>query len=69
MLFNQNIEPKCRYCRSSLSLGRNEYACVKHGIMHGDGYCGLFRYEPTKRTPPELPKIGAIGLSERDFAL
>ena len=69
MLFSQNIEPKCTYCRHGSPLGRDEVACLKRGIMFGDGYCGMFRYEPTKRIPPELPKIDAVGLSDEDFEL
>ena len=69
MLFSQNIEPSCVYCQHSLSMGRDEFACVKHGIMHGSGFCGSFRYEPTKRVPPDLPSIRSLGLSDEDFAL
>ena len=69
MLFKQNMEPKCSYCRYSLALGRDEFACVKNGIMHGEGLCGVFRYEPTKREPPELPRIGGVELSGEDFEI
>ena len=69
MLFDPNIEPRCSYCRHSVSLGRYEFACVKHGIMHGDGSCVEFRYEPTKRVPPELPTLKATDLSRDDFEL
>jgi len=57
MLFDQNIEPGCSYCRHSKALGRDEFACSKQGIMFGSGQCGSFRYEPTKRIPPELPSV------------
>ena len=69
MLFKQNIEPSCAYCRHSIALGNNEFACVKHGIMQGSCFCGLFRYEPTKRIPPDLPSIESLGLSVEDFEL
>ena len=69
MLFNTNIDPSCAYCRHSTALGGDEFVCVKHGIMHGSGFCGSFRYEPTKRIPPVLPSLDSTGLSEEDFIL
>ena len=69
MLFDPNIEPSCEYCRFSTALGRNEFACSKHGIMYGDGSCGAFRYEPTKRVPLIKPSIDASGFSDEDFML
>ena len=69
MLFDRNIEPSCAYCRYSTALGRNEYACVKNGVMGGDGFCGAFRYEPIKRVPPVLPSVYQAILSDEDFRL
>ena len=69
MLFNRNIEPCCAYCRYSETLGYDEYACSKRGIMSGFGFCGEFRYEPTKREPQPLPNLKASELSEEDFTL
>ena len=69
MLFNNNIEPSCSYCRYGESLGYDEYACSKRGIMAGSGFCGTFRYEPTKREPDPSPNLRSTGLSEDDFTL
>ena len=69
MLFDNNIEPCCSYCRFSNALGRGEYACEKQGIMHGHGHCGSYRYEPTKRVPRVMPGIDSSGFSEEDFTL
>jgi len=69
MLFNRNIEPSCSYCRFSESLGYDEYACSKRGIMSSAGSCGTFSYEPTKREPQPRPGFKASELSEEDFSL
>ena len=69
MLFNRDIEPSCLYCHFGRTIGKNEIACVKRGIVDGTGYCGAFRYEPTKRTPQTHPKLKTSGLTEKDFAL
>ena len=69
MLFDNNIEPSCAYCRYSTALGHDEIACVRRGIMAGSGSCGSFRYEPTKRVPELMPKLNLSGLSEEDFVL
>ena len=70
-MFNRNIEPSCLYCRYGAALGCNEVACSKRGIMSGEGFCGAFRYEPTKRQPETVvmrsPK--ELGLSAEDFSL
>jgi len=69
MLFNRNIEPSCVYCRFSETMGYDEYACSKRGIMSGSGFCGTFRYEPTKRKPRFSPNLDTSGFSEEDFTL
>ena len=69
MLFDNEIEPSCSYCRYGEKMGHDEYACEKHGIMFGHGYCGSFRYEATKRIPPILPSISSFGLSDEDISL
>jgi len=67
MLFDRNIEPSCAYCRFGEALGYDEYACSKRGIMSGFGFCGTFRYEPTKRVPQPLPSLKVPELSDEDF--
>ena len=69
MLFDRKIEPSCLYCRHGRTLGEGEVACLKRGIVDGSGYCGLFRYEPTKRIPEQRPRFAAASVSEEDFAL
>ena len=69
MLFNRNIAPSCSYCCYSEALGYDEYACSKRGIMSGFGFCGTFKYEPTKRVPQSQPSFKASEFSEKDFTL
>ena len=51
-----------------MSLGYEEVACSKRGIMEDSGKCGAFYYEPTKRKPeyakaPEIAKVEESELS------
>ena len=69
MLFDRDIEPSCLYCRHGRKLGNREVACLKRGIVDGSGFCGAFRYEPTKRIPQLLPKLNASGMVEEDFSI
>ena len=69
MLFDRYIEPCCSYCRYSTDLGYNEIICIRRGIMSCSGFCGSFRYEPTKRVPETAPNLQISGLSEDDFTL
>ena len=69
MLFNKNIEPSCSYCFHGSDLGYDIIVCIKRGIMANYGYCGAFRYEPTKRIPEALPKLKTPDFSIEDFTL
>jgi hypothetical protein len=37
--------------------------------MANYGYCGAFRYEPTKRVPEVMPNLKATEFSPEDFSL
>jgi len=50
-------------------MGYGEVACPKRGIMSVFGYCGAFRYEPTKREPEIQLKLKASELTEEDFTV
>ena len=69
MVFDNKIEPSCTYCRFARELGNDELACLKRGIVDSSGFCGSFRYEPTKREPLVPPKLDVSGLSEDEFSL
>ena len=69
MLYSDNIEPSCTYCRSGTDIGKGEVACIKHGIVSTHDSCPSFRYEPTKRQPKAsaIPKFD--DLSVEDFSI
>lgn len=69
MLFDRDIEPSCLYCRHGREISSVEIACTRRGIVDGTGYCGAFRYEPTKRIPKPAPKLNVAGISKEDFLL
>ena len=69
MLFDRNIAPSCLYCRHGRELGGREIACLKRGIVDGTGFCGAFRYEPTKRIPQPLPRLTPSKHTDEEFAL
>jgi len=66
MLFRRNVDPCCGYCRYGMSLGNEEIACSKRGIMTTEGKCTSFRYEPTKRKPEHtnVPNIKEIPMED-----
>ena len=69
MLFRNSIEPSCAYCRHGSSLGFEEVACSKRGIMTTEGKCTLFRYEPTKRKPEYRSTQAVNEISIEDMSL
>ena len=69
MLFSDNIDPRCAYCRRGTDIGQGEVACVKQGIVSADDSCASFKYEPTKREPKAEAIPEFDGLSSEDFSL
>jgi len=69
MLFNENIEPCCSYCRYGKQLGNKEIVCIRRGIMSSSGHCRMFRYEPTKREPCAIRVFATSTFSEKDFSI
>lgn len=73
MLFRDDIEPNCSYCRHGTDIGqpggRGDIACSKRGIVAAGAHCRKFRYEPTKREPEFARSLNAASLSEEDFLL
>ena len=69
MLFDRDIKPCCSYCLFGTDIGDRLVACKKRGIMKEDGFCGAFRYEPTKREPEISPDLKTSELTEEDFSI
>jgi len=68
-LIDENVEPKCTYCSHGKSLGNDEVACVRRGVMSSSGHCRGFRYEPTKREPRALQSLNTEMFSKQDFSI
>ena len=68
-LIDENVEPKCTYCSHGKSLGNDEVACVRRGVMSSSGHCRGFRYEPTKREPRALQRLDTAMFSKQDFSI
>jgi len=69
LLFRQNIDPRCAYCRHGNAIGFGEVVCRKRGIMSTEGNCNSFRYEPTKREPEFAQSVKMTELKAEDFSL
>ncbi|MDR3278182.1 MAG: hypothetical protein LBT12_05355 [Oscillospiraceae bacterium] len=69
MLYRENIEPRCEYCRYGSGMGYGEVACEKRGVFSASAFCAKFRYDPSKRIPSPPPRFDAGALTEEDFAL
>jgi len=69
VLFRRNIEPSCAYCKHGMSLGFDEIACSKRGIMSENGRCNAFSYEPTKRKPEYARSPVVARITEDDMSL
>ena len=68
-IFRRSIGPSCSYCHHGVSLGFDEVACTKRGIMTEAGRCGAFRYEPTKRKPEYAHNPVPMKIAEEDFRI
>ena len=69
MLFRRNILPSCAYCKHGVSIGFDDVACRKRGIMSEEGSCNAFRYEPTKRKPEFTQNTVMVKFSEEEMRL
>ncbi len=68
-LFRKDIEPRCAYCSRGAQINEREVMCVKRGIVAMESYCGRFRYDPLRRTPPRPAKLRISNLDEKDFSI
>ena len=68
MLFRKKIARSCTYCANATAMDEDQFLCIKKGVVVDTGKCRKFKYDATKRIPPEavLPDIEAF--SEADFS-
>lgn len=69
MLFKNDIEPSCTYCRHGRPLGENEIGCIKLGIVSVDGRCKRFAYNPLARIPSKPLSLNRERYDEKEFSL
>jgi len=57
MLFRNDIEPCCAYCKHGSQISVDRVGCVKRGIVSLWGSCRKFVYDPLKRQPERPRKL------------
>ncbi len=69
MLFREEIEPRCAYCRHGEPLSEESVLCPKKGVVDAGGHCRSFVYDPFRRTPPVQAAPDFSHLKDEDFSL
>ena len=69
LLFNDNMEPQCAYCRRGKTVDGKTVLCRKKGVMPPEGSCPSFRYDPLKRVPPPRVSLDLTRFRDEDFTL
>lgn len=69
MLFKENIEPSCSYCKNGSRISEEEVACTKKGIVSSGGHCRRFVYDPLRREPAKPLSLRTDDLSVDSFRL
>ena len=69
MLYRDDLEACCAYCRSGHPLGDGEIVCERRGIVRADGSCSRFRYDPLRRVPGRPVVLQSGEHSGEDFSL
>ena len=69
MLFREDIESCCEYCRYCRSLGDGEGVCERRGIVNISSCCRHFRYDPLRRTPERPAAVAPRVHTEDEFSL
>ncbi len=69
MLFSKNTNPRCAICVHSKKITENEAICPRHGIVSLGYKCRKFKYDATKRIPPEEALLSKDSFDESDFSL
>ena len=69
MLFSKKIERRCEICINSKRINDNEAICSRHGVVSLGYECRKFKYDATKRIPPEAVLPDIEGFSESDFSI
>ncbi len=68
-IFSKEIEPYCIYCVHSKPIGSMQVICPKHGIVSTNYHCRKYKYDPTKRIPPEPAAMDIECFTAEDFKI
>ncbi len=69
MLFDQNLEPSCSYCKYGNIIGEEEIICLKKGALTLPNSCRKFTYDPLKRIPAQKMLLDLDEFQKDDFEL
>jgi len=69
MLYSKEIEARCEICSLGKKINDDEAICSKHGIVSLGYKCRRFKYDATKRIPPESDFADLSSFKEHDFSL
>lgn len=69
MLFSKDIEKRCMVCQYGKKINDDEAICSRHGIVSLGYKCRHFRYDATKRIPPEDNLLISDKFSASDFSI
>ena len=59
MLFTKKNHRYCAFCEHAVPLEEDFVCCKFRGVRTADRRCLRFRYDPTKRTPPQRAVLAA----------
>lgn len=68
-IFSKEIEPHCVYCMYSKQISDEQAICNKHGIVSTNFHCRKYKYDPTKRVPPEPAVLETESFTADDFKI
>ncbi|MDR3209173.1 MAG: hypothetical protein LBT36_00900 [Oscillospiraceae bacterium] len=69
MRSRDRVEPRCEYCRYGSSIGNDELACIKRGIVAPSYRCARFKYDASKRVPEARGSLDTSKYTTEDFKI
>ena len=68
MMFRNDIEPRCAYCKHGIQLSPDRVGCLNRGVVPLYSSCPKFVYNPLKRQP-ERPRKLLVSFNPEEFTL
>lgn len=69
MLFRKKMPKSCIYCAHGTKISDEQILCVKKGVVHADGKCRKFLYDPCKRVPIKQKVLDFSKFDSNDYSL